>query len=350
MKYWVLNGKIVFTIKGNDRIIKSPGGEFLKVDETAFNFLQWLTKARDEEEVRSFLRKFVSDEEINLFLQLLSDQKIIIQSDNGENHGELIEYRPEPANFSYVPGLLILLAGIVGAFVFFSKLKEGVLFSGIERFTEVKDYLLTIFLLIVASLLHELGHIVSFRFFTSRFPDIGVGFSGIMSIIPSIKTRITETHILPKIPAILIVLSGILMDFVTLGILSIVFESTRQPYILFTIFALSFGIILNVIPFWVSDGYYLLEILFNKNNLIEDSLVELRKFLKTGKGKPFEILFGIAYLTFKWGFPIFIIYLSYKLWGIIALKISLFIFFVIFFYHFTINFVKHMKPNRRSFK
>ncbi len=346
--YYVLNGDTQFIEKKNsDVILRCPNGRYIRIDRDTFQFLQWMENARSKIDVENFIKNSKKMHNPLLYLNTLISQEIIIETNDPDKTGRLMKYIPNKSKYTNFVSTVFVFTGLIGIFLSLRRIEGGFFSLGPGRFIEIKDYGFTITLLILTSLLHEISHGFMLYLFTSHLPKIKFGFSGPFSIIPSLKTDLSHTYILNKTPNTFIFLAGVLMDLFCLGILSEIFASHHEPYILLTIFALIIGIIMNLIPFWESDGYYLLTVILDESNLREKSVLELKKFLSTGHGINFWVLYGSIYLLLKFGFPVLIVYLSYKFWGIVALKISIFIFFIIFFYHFTVNFLRHINVKKR---
>lgn len=198
---------------------------------------------------------------------------------------------------------LLLITMIINSVFFFTNDEFSLELTNNER-------VYSFFILMIIFAFHELGHIIS-----SKFDDINVKETGLALyfIFPILYVNLNESWKLERKKKIRINLSGIYFQSIIGAIIVLLFHYTEiKASILWYLFLANYIVILlNLNPFFLFDGYWILSDLLKENNLKNQSSKYLKSFFKkdaiqyTGKIK----IYAFSKLIF---FILFIPIVAYK--------------------------------------
>jgi|TARA_B110000967_G_scaffold93239_1_gene95824 putative peptide zinc metalloprotease protein len=154
---------------------------------------------------------------------------------------------------------------------------------------------------------HELGHIIAAKSLKLKIPEIGVG---IFFIFPVLYVDLNNIWILSKEKRVIINLGGVYFQSL-LGIIFILLFELFNYEIFRTLFSINFFIIIiNLIPIFKLDGYWLISDLSSVLNLDKRSN-ELLKSIFTLKIKEFKkySFFVFSYTLCKLVFYVFLVFI-----------------------------------------
>lgn len=161
------------------------------------------------------------------------------------------------------------------------------------------EYLVLFFALVLA---HEIGHIVSAVLFGKAPRSIGFG---VYLVFPAFFVNMSNIWDLKRIPRIIINLSGVVYECVfILGLLlyMLYVRELHQIIVLKSMFLLA---IINFIPFYKSDGYWVLADYFNEPNFHLKSIRTFKRF--------WADLFRRRKITFSVSYVFHLAYASFSL-------------------------------------
>lgn len=187
--------------------------------------------------------------------------------------------------FPYV--FIVLL--VLNAFIFFGN--TNTIFSNTQN-CEILQIIIVYFLLFIILLIHELGHIAASASENLSPKSIGFGFYFFM---PMMFVNLTDAWVLSKSARVKINLAGITMQMVINMVLYICLLFVPNIFIIGIINKLmlvnTIIILLNLIPFFKFDGYWILSDLSRiPNLLIESNKRVMSYFVKRSPFKPINEL------------------------------------------------------------
>ena len=141
------------------------------------------------------------------------------------------------------------------------------------------ELLLLVLAAVVRSLVHELGHAAACWRLTGSVGAIGYG---VFITTPVLYCDVSDVHLLPRRAKAFVGLAGIAMDIVFLALMASVAGSHLIVMKIYWISLLA--VLLNLVPFYRNDGYWVLNDLAGTDDLLKQSF----KALMTGRAKPSE--------------------------------------------------------------
>ena len=183
-------------------------------------------------------------------------------------------------------GCPILLA--MGAGLYLARLANSStpnLLSGMELLplTQFRlwDYVLLLILFAVCLSLHEIGHVISARYYDVNVPEVGVM---LYFFLPCAYTNVSAIHLLKgKKKKILVLASGTFVNFGLIGVFLLLMSLIDSPHavaILLCLIVVNLGtVFMNGMVFLKFDGYYILEVLLNEPKLRDHALTHAKQYL-----------------------------------------------------------------------
>lgn len=125
---------------------------------------------------------------------------------------------------------------------------------------------------LITSFFHELGHASCCKRLSGKAGGIGFGMN---FFIPVFYANVSNLHILPKSKKAAIAISGIYLQFAvaTLFILLEPYFPAVEKYLVLNLI----GICFNLIPFFRNDGYWLLNDLSKKDDLLSETFSRMKR-------------------------------------------------------------------------
>ena len=152
------------------------------------------------------------------------------------------------------------------------------------------EVIFVLFLSIVTSLFHELGHATCCKKLSGRAGDIGFGMN---FFIPVFYANVSNIHILSSNQKAAVAISGIYFQLMLST--SLIFLIPTFPEIEKYIVLNLIGIFLNSIPFFRNDGYWLLNDLLNKEDLLKETLIRFKSFKRI---QTIHTIYGLLIVMF----------------------------------------------------
>ena len=320
---------------------------YLNIDSKMFEILQMFRAPKAKDEMLHTIKELSPSSNPEEIFNKLLNLELIVKCDH---RGILIvdEKRKIKGPKFLLPIFLFALAfwGIFGiAKILIHNIS---LITRNPFFPSLLDYGMTYIIAVILFFFHEIGHLISVWSFTGEWPRLKISSARQFFPIPTFKTDLSITYFMDKLSSIYVFLAGTMVDIFTTWVILTLFKQTQKPFLLFVFWIMVFSILFNFIPFWKTDGYFILTIIKDQPNLMSKSKLELRKlFRKDENVDYFLAIYGILRILFNIAFYSALFYFSYKLWGIVGLKITIGIFLLFFFYYFFLHFFKHLKPSRR---
>ena len=141
------------------------------------------------------------------------------------------------------------------------------------------ELLLLVLASVVRSLVHELGHAAACWRLTRSVGAIGYG---VFITTPVLYCDVSDIHLLPRKSKAFVGLAGIAMDIVFLALLAAIAGS--EPVVMKIYWISLVAVLLNLVPFYRNDGYWVLNDLAGSDDLLKQSLASA----KSGRAKPGE--------------------------------------------------------------
>lgn len=141
------------------------------------------------------------------------------------------------------------------------------------------ELLLLVLASVVRSLVHELGHAAACWRMTRSVGAIGYG---VFITTPVLYCDVSDIHLLPRKAKAFVGLAGIAMDIVFLALLA---SLAGTQLIVMKIYWISLlAVLLNLVPLYRNDGYWVLNDMAGTDDLLKQSL----DAAMTGRAKPGE--------------------------------------------------------------
>jgi|GEM_PF-2068910 len=156
----------------------------------------------------------------------------------------------------------LLSIGIIGTYCV-----NSVEFSYSNLFTfSMNELFWVVFLLLASSLWHEIGHASACAYFSGRTGSIGVGVN---VCIPCFFANVSNIYMISKEQRMVVALAGVYFQILFNAVLIMSVENTNilEKYILFSLL----GMFFNVMPIYRNDGFWFLNDLLGKKDLLKES-------------------------------------------------------------------------------
>ena len=130
----------------------------------------------------------------------------------------------------------------------------------------IYNYIFFALYLLINIFIHEIGHIKSMHLFEKRYNKIG--FKMNYYVFPSIFVQINDIYLLTKREKIIVHCSGLLLNLFIIDTIQIVNIFFWDNYILsYSFLFFSYALFWNIVPVLNSDGYKILLVLLNMDEL-----------------------------------------------------------------------------------
>lgn len=208
------------------------------------------------------------------------------------------------------------LAAVVGSFAILNAFHERVTFNHQEF--SLRTLLCATPLLLLGALVHEIGHATAAYRFGAR--SGGIGFAISSAFLPSFYVDVTPAWTLPRSRRLLVDASGCYFQllFVLSCVLASNVGSPDSSVLVCTVVLNLSAVILNLLPIFELDGYWMLVDLLNTPRLQEKTLTfwlaRFRGSEKTEISSPVILYSAVLCLSFFAG--------SASLWSMLALLFS----------------------------
>jgi hypothetical protein len=134
------------------------------------------------------------------------------------------------------------------------------------------ELLLLVLASALRSLVHELGHAAACWRLTRSVGAIGYG---VFITTPVLYCDVSDIHLLPRRSKALVGLAGIAMDIVFLALLA---GLAGSELIVMKVYWISLvAVLLNLVPFYRNDGFWVLNDLAGSDDLLKQSLAAVRR-------------------------------------------------------------------------
>jgi len=200
--------------------------------------------------------------------------------------------------FLYYIALILLIVYVSNLLITrFSQLHVIVQVPALEHF------LICLLIISAFTLLHEVAHGTMLYIFTGRFPKpICIKPMTKLLILPAIKINLNLTYLLDShLQRIAVLSAGLFADCIFICFSFMMIDVTNQAFlwiILTWVSLISFA--LNFLPFWNSDGYYILTEILQFPNLNSCTEKALQKYLCGERSYPVSlVLHGAAKILFE---------------------------------------------------
>lgn len=146
---------------------------------------------------------------------------------------------------------------------------KGVAFSNYILFANNNSYtlglLISILFSLISVLFHELGHIISGIY--NQIQPNKLGFSLYLNFIPRYYIKSKKIYVASRKNRILFHFGGPAIDFIIFAYLSMIAYLNDNSVCYFLAFASLQRFMLNLMPFGMSDGYYIMSVALKSVNL-----------------------------------------------------------------------------------
>jgi|GEM_PF-2003460 len=153
-----------------------------------------------------------------------------------------------------------------------------------------REAILTLFLFLVGTLIHELGHLSACRRYGVRHGKLGCG---IYLIYPILYVDVSDSWRLPRWQRVMVDVGGMYFDLVFSTLLCAAFLITRQPAFLFTTVAIDLSFISNLNPMFKWDGYWILSDAMGIPNLHARAGELWKRLLSRSRRRSSQVLLDI---------------------------------------------------------
>jgi hypothetical protein len=160
----------------------------------------------------------------------------------------------------------LLLASVVVQVAWIARTAGGLGYAQVVRLAPADVLALAAFSL-ARGLLHEFGHAAACWRFARGVGAIGVG---VFVVTPVLFCDVSDIHLLRRRHKVLVGLGGTAMDVLALGTL-VAFGGAAPVVAKLYWFSLS-AVLLNLLPFYRNDGYWVLNDLVGGRDLLRDAL------------------------------------------------------------------------------
>lgn len=143
---------------------------------------------------------------------------------------------------------------------------------------------------IITSLFHELGHATCCKKLSERAGDIGFGVN---LFIPVFYANVSNVHLLSSNQKAAIAISGVYFQLILAT--SLIFLIPIFPEIEKYIVLNLIGMLFNSIPFFRNDGYWLLNDLLKKEDLLKETIIRLKSFKNI---QTIHVIYGTLIIIF----------------------------------------------------
>ena len=152
----------------------------------------------------------------------------------------------------------------------------------------------------IATICHELGHATATYYYKAKHGGIGFGFY--LFFMPIFFADVTDIWRLDKWKRIVVNTAGVYFEILFCGILAIFSYLINNHNLLIIVSILSIRTLYNLLPYFRTDGYWILSDLTNQPNLLSSSFNKAKKLVSlkynTFKTKDYFLAF---YGVFNYG-------------------------------------------------
>jgi hypothetical protein len=160
----------------------------------------------------------------------------------------------------------MLLAAVAAQVAWIVRTAAGLAYADIVRLAPADVLTLSAFSL-GRGLLHEFGHAAACWRFARGVGAIGVG---VFVVTPVLFCDVSDIHLLPRRRKALVGLGGTAMDVLALG--GLVAAGGAAPVVAKLYWFSLSAVLLNLLPFYRNDGYWILNDLAGGRDLLRDAL------------------------------------------------------------------------------
>jgi putative peptide zinc metalloprotease protein len=261
-------------------------GRYFRINEKTFHVLKSFSEGTSVDELAADYR--IEKDEIEKILFLLDSEQL-----KQGNVSKLLTFIPSAVNnimgkFLSFTGNIKCLAATVLIFVLFT---IYYLFEHDFRFIYADmgfvDYLVAVFVVV---LIHEYGHITMAYKLGLKDLNIYVGF---YLIFPILYSKISELVTFKFKNRLIVDFGGIYFQMITLVISYLFYFFYGHEFVQLFIMVNMFIMLINIIPFSFTDGYWLYSDLFQIENLNSKATKFIGNVinLKFNEKQPFSIMF-----------------------------------------------------------
>lgn len=194
--------------------------------------------------------------------------------------------------------------------------------------TGVLSFIVMLFLVIISSAFHELGHASACKFCGAEHGGIGIG---LYINFPVLYTDVTNIWKLSRKKRCLVNFAGVYFQCIILIPLILSYEITHYFLIRYLILIINFGFLLTLNPFFKFDGYWMVSDILGVTNLRERSKETIKYIIQNITHRHYTLkrpyLFRLKPIA-KFGFILYAItvnlFLSFYLFYIIPLFVCKF--------------------------
>ena len=152
----------------------------------------------------------------------------------------------------------------------------------------------------IATMFHELGHATATHFYKAKYGGIGFGFY--LYFMPVFFADVTDIWRLDKWKRIVVNASGVYFEVLFCGILALLSFYFNNTSLLAIVSILSLRTLYNLLPYFRTDGYWILSDYLNQPSLLATSFKKAKELLllkfKNFIGKDYFLAF---YGVFNFG-------------------------------------------------
>lgn len=366
--FWTLKEAMEFNIKEYDAqknsylLFKKITGPYYLINEKVLNLLKELYKPHSTSALHEKMKNFgIAQNKSAEVLVTLETIGVISYThappkENGRLHFfESMSTIIPRKLFRFILFFSLGLLSIV--FIHFSYLiiTQFSLITSVSRSPAIEDYVLFFLLSVIFTILHEIAHGVIHYLSCGKLPKpVSLKPMGQMFFLPVPKVNLNITYLLnSRMQRVAILGAGLFVDFLLLWFSFLMVKFTGQtPFWVYLTWISFISFVLNLVPLWNSDGYYILSEVVGVPNLSFYARDALKRLIKR-KGDYSLILafYGASKVVFEIAFFVLFLVIWYKLAclaGIFGKYLFWSIFVVIFFVKSFKGFMKHRKGGQHE--
>ena len=272
--YWTLIPGVRFKVREYDRgrdscmLYQELTGPFLLIDRRLVALLADLHEPQTTQQVQDRLGQAgVDAAETGALLATLEKAGVLVHAQDRPSTGGRLDPLPaqdgpmsEPRFRSLTLAAAVLLA-LMAAHLTYLLATRASWLTSVRRAPMIEDYLILLALIIVFSVLHEAAHGLVLYLACGRFPwPVSWRPMSALLLLPVPRVNLNMTYLLDsRARRVAILAAGLGTDLALIWSSFLMLIATRQapPWVYFSWFA-AFAFLLDLVPLWTSDGYYIL--------------------------------------------------------------------------------------------
>lgn len=255
------------------------------------------------DEIKDIIAKKYPCYKVDKVIDKLADSKFIIGNNNSNlsNELELNSLNLVKLDISFISKInkhiidffyyLFSFSFVVAVFIFIFLLFKGeITFSNYIQYANRnsygKEFLIVLIAGIPSMVLHEISHILTAQHY--GYSPKHLGFSLHFYFIPMYYVITPGMYLLDRSKRMHYHLSGVMANFVLFAVFNLIAYFTKDSIYYVLAFSNLQVVIFNLMPFNLTDGYFVMCLIFKKINL-RLQFIELLSFRKNLKNQSFSI-------------------------------------------------------------